>query len=1441
MKIKQIMFVTLMLIAILTLGAASAADDVAINETQDTVVSSADTDIIADGDDDNYDDENYDDETEELDYYIDIDSSYYIDDYDGTLIYYDFSSEDANGNLSIYMDNKELRTYSINGSTGNFISANDLGLKNLTFKEYTLNAVYSGDAKYGDFNETLKFTGSWRYFVSIADKYSLEWEGNYRYGQEIGFVISTDNARGTVECYVNGKKYKNMTTDELKSTHYEDDYEMNFIIEGDAFIPDSNHVEFKYVGNDYPETIKKFDLDLVPTIRYSKNVLAYDETMNFILKLPEDAKGDLNIYIINVTDGDYWEGIPGEITSYQLIGSSPVINGIGNVTIPCPAIGTYYIYGNYSGSDYKATLGDFDYEYWGFPLKFQIIPKIEIPSKIFMENKYNISITLPETYNGIFQVYINEKGKTVNVSKGKASIELFNYESNDEDYFYVDYYYDDDDYSYSSSKYVEKSYINPEFELNIHPKDTLKGDKEYYYSYKNLPSDIEGNVNIYIDGKFAVSSHVRDAGPINLSGMEMGEHTIKVDYLGDGYYLPTSASGKFNITDVVIDIDDEAIIGTYPEFGTENYCIYIDTIYDGGYYALTIDGKLVDIETMDFSEIIFINNLTYGKHEIEVTYKNDKVEKSKKQTVNARYAIINYRIPGDNEDFYAPKTFTFTLPSEVTGNLIVSVDKDYTVKIVDGIATLTIDHLDGGRYTTKTRYDGDEYPEFTQTYEPFKVDPIFGPDHTLIKGPQKDTFEYGESITITADFSPDTNAKLLVYEYIDHQIIEYGKVQLVNGKAEITISNLTYGRHEIIGTLTDFDNDEDYEIFDNDLEETYFVKPSVNGTVDYFYETITFGQTVSLDIEFASDANGIAYIYIDGKDPKTIGQFKLTNGKATATIDKYYLGSNSLYIRYDDDKYHYDGEALQLTVYPNITYPESMGVGSDEYLIMTMPEDANGDLEVFGMKATLKNGTAKIPLSNLKIDVYQIDLLYKNDETYGIFNYIAYEGWLYSKYLYVTKPVADIKVTKTDDNLKVMINDDATGFVVVKVADEFYPELLVNGSATIKVQNMTSSENITVSYTGNEKYNVLHKKSVKVEEIIRQDANLSVEVKDINVGDIAAIRIELNENATGDILIQIDGRNITVAILNGMTNATVPDLKAGTYNVTAVYSGDENVLGDVKTATFTVSKVPYDDNSTNPFEDNETKDSKNPTYSINLPADATGNLTVTIANKTYTKELVNGSASIEVTDLPVGEYDVTVSYTGDAKYAPITKTTKASVKVDPKIVAKDLTVQYYAGKYYSVTVYGDDAKPAANEKVTFTLNGKKITTVTTNENGTAKFKVTQTPVTKGKLVIEALGIKVTKKLTVKRVIVLKSVTVKKSAKKLVLQATLKKVNGKYLKGKKITFKFNGKTYKAKTDKKGVAKVTIKSNVLKKLKVGKKVTYQATYVKDTVKKTVKVKR
>ena len=89
------------------------------------------------------------------------------------------------------------------------------------------------------------------------------------------------------------------------------------------------------------------------------------------------------------------------------------------------------------------------------------------------------------------------------------------------------------------------------------------------------------------------------------------------------------------------------------------------------------------------------------------------------------------------------------------------------------------------------------------------------------------------------------------------------------------------------------------------------------------------------------------------------------------------------------------------------------------------------------------------------------------------------------------------------------------------------------------------------------------------------------------------------------------------------------------------------------------------------------------------------------------------------------------------------------------------------------------------------------------------------------------------KITVKPTkLTLKKVKIKKSAKKLKLTTTLK-LGGKKVKGKKLIFKFKGKKYAAKTNKKGIAKVTIKKSVLRKLAVGKKVKYQVSYGTKTV--------
>ncbi len=136
------------------------------------------------------------------------------------------------------------------------------------------------------------------------------------------------------------------------------------------------------------------------------------------------------------------------------------------------------------------------------------------------------------------------------------------------------------------------------------------------------------------------------------------------------------------------------------------------------------------------------------------------------------------------------------------------------------------------------------------------------------------------------------------------------------------------------------------------------------------------------------------------------------------------------------------------------------------------------------------------------------------------------------------------------------------------------------------------------------------------------------------------------------------------------------------------------------------------------------------------------------------------------------------------------------------------------------------------------FTGKGSLTIPGLADGTYKAVVTYSGDYKYPAVSKTITFKKTSKEKVS--LTLKKVKVKKSAKKLVLTATLK-INKKAAKGKTIKFKFNKKTFKAKTNKKGVAKVTIKKKFLKKLKVGKKVKIQASYGKTVKKLTVKVKK
>ncbi|MBR6023882.1 MAG: Ig-like domain repeat protein, partial [Methanobrevibacter sp.] len=100
--------------------------------------------------------------------------------------------------------------------------------------------------------------------------------------------------------------------------------------------------------------------------------------------------------------------------------------------------------------------------------------------------------------------------------------------------------------------------------------------------------------------------------------------------------------------------------------------------------------------------------------------------------------------------------------------------------------------------------------------------------------------------------------------------------------------------------------------------------------------------------------------------------------------------------------------------------------------------------------------------------------------------------------------------------------------------------------------------------------------------------------------------------------------------------------------------------------------------------------------------------------------VVNGTASAVLTNLPVGNTTLPVTYSGDDKYNPIETTVTVTVNEDKSdiISAPDVTKYYKGPERFVVTVTDYQGNPLANKTVIININGRDYTR-TTDANGSA--------------------------------------------------------------------------------------------------------------------------
>ena len=260
-------------------------------------------------------------------------------------------------------------------------------------------------------------------------------------------------------------------------------------------------------------------------------------------------------------------------------------------------------------------------------------------------------------------------------------------------------------------------------------------------------------------------------------------------------------------------------------------------------------------------------------------------------------------------------------------------------------------------------------------------------------------------------------------------------------------------------------------------------------------------------------------------------------------------------------------------------------------------------------------------------------------------------------------------------------------------------------------------------------------------------------------------------------------------------------------------SSKHSVLTQSKIATkIMVSNTHYD---------------KSATYFKVTLQDSTGKtlsnqkVSLKVNSKTYSATTdQNGLATVKTASLPIGTYDVTVSYAGNANYS--SRSLSKSVRVLSSVSGKNLTKYYGESTYYAASFWKDTEK-LTNTPITFYVNGKKYS-FKTNGNGVAKVKVEFQP---GTYTITATnpvsGEKLSNTLVVykdKTSIEGDSTTYILYKNKYTYQVNLTTAHGAPVKDVKVYFSYGGKSVTATTDSNGKASIVIP--------VLEKGTYKITY-------------
>lgn len=935
---------------------------------------------------------------------------------------------------------------------------------------------------------------------------------------------------------------------------------------------------------------------------------------------------------------------------------------------------------------------------------------------------------------------------------------------------------------------------------------------------RTIPTACTGVVSVWVNYREYNATLVNGEAKIDVK-FDKGSNLIFVNYEGDDYYYDSNWNTTVGVVEDVILIGRNSTGWDYNDF---DYAIRLTEENGvpivGVIVTVEFNGEKHNITTVDNGLGYYTLKLPAGTYNISATYGRETIYNT--LTVKEiEFEVISQNITyGDVEVIET----IFSKGIEGKVNFIINDKVNKTVDIIDNKATYNVSGLAADEYTVMAIYSNG----YTSKQESSKFN--VGKADLKLDVDVKDVLAIDDEIITVSNLSNATGK--LIFAVNGNTYEE----EISNGEAVLNLSKLGIGNYSLV---IKYDGDKNYT---NASYTAVFYIKGLTTQVILTINDATYGADLIAKAILNKNATGTVRFTAEDftKD------IEIKDGEAIWTFTGINVGDHEIVAKYLGDNYYVSSSnvssfSVSKAKSNMVLYVNEVYLNENIRIYTNLSTNATGKV-LYSMNGyysprykPIVDSTCYWYISPLNTGNYTVIAVYAGDDNYY--------GCNATFILNITQKKSILNV-EIDD---VGINDRVTAKISLKSTEEAISDhitLMVNGNSyNPSVKNGVATVVLGKLPVGNYTFEATYKGNANYS---KASSKGKFEVKDTLLDAVLTANNLTKYYKGSDKLVvslasskgkAIEGNLITVKIngntYTGKTDSSGKvsfdiDLKSGKY--TAVIESSETV-----TYHSASTKVAVTINPTVEGIDVVKLDGSDTLYYA-IFSDSNGKV---LGNEKI--QLKVGSKSLSLTTLPNGilrvNIDIDVGTYSIVATNPVTgeKATNTLFVFNYLMENKDLTKYYKGSQSYKVRAYGDNGKPVgAGQTVKISVNGKTYN-VKTDKNGYATLEINLNP---GKYTIKATYKKytVTNKINVKSTLITKNVSKKKS-KTIKYSAKLLNTKGKVLKGKKISFKFKGKKYTAKTNKKGIATITIKAS---KLKVGKYTVY-TTYGKLKMKNTIKI--